>query len=217
MTSVCFDLDGTLADSAEGIICSLNHALEAQGIDSTRVDWRRFVGPPLRSMIAAALPDVLERQATDVIAAFRKHYATTGLFRTIAFAGIGEMLESLAARGSWMYVVTNKPQPQAEAVLEHLGFAGRFRRIVGGDPAGRVTKVERAAELKKVDNLENTTFVGDSIDDLRAADRMKAKFVLATWGYGTADVLAEQPDVTLAHMPLDLLQLIELKPSSGGR
>lgn len=205
---ICFDLDGTLADSVEGIIFSLSHALAACGIEAPHVEWRRYIGPPLQRMIAAALPDVLDSQITDVVTAFRKHYATTGLFRTVAFNGVREMLEACETLGCPMYVITNKPQPQAEAVLDHLGLASCFHRVVGGDPSGRVSKAERAAELTLQDGLVGGTFVGDGIDDLQAAARMGAEFILAAWGYGVRGVLEVCPEVKCLERPPLLSALI---------
>jgi phosphoglycolate phosphatase-like HAD superfamily hydrolase len=55
---VLFDLDGTLVDSAPGIVASLTHAFAACGIEPPRGDWTRFIGPPLPQMLATALPSV---------------------------------------------------------------------------------------------------------------------------------------------------------------
>jgi phosphoglycolate phosphatase len=206
--TICFDLDGTLADSVDGIVMSLNHALVACGIDAAHVEWRRFVGPPLQRMIAAALPGVRESQLADLVATFRAHYATVGLWQTVAFPGVPEMLDSLVVGGGTLYVITNKPQPQAEAVIEHLGLSGYFRRIIGGDPTGRVAKADRAAELAKHEGLRAPTFVGDSIDDLQAADRVGAEFLLAAWGYGVAQVLEARPEVIRLGQPSELPPIV---------
>lgn len=201
---ICFDLDGTLADSVEGIVSSLTHALGACGIEAGHIEWRRFVGPPLQRMIAAALPEVDDRQVANVVTMFRTHYARTGLFQSGVFPGVREMLEALMDGGYPLYVITNKPQAQAEAVIQHLRLAGCFRRIVGGDPAGRVPKAERAAELMKQEGLLGATFVGDGIDDLLAAERMGADFVLAAWGYGVTGVLEARPEVERLEHPSQL-------------
>lgn len=51
-------------------------------------------------------------------------------------------------------------------------------------------------------------FVGDGLDDLHAAERINARFFLASWGYGTARVLSERPDVLVLNQPDDLLNVI---------
>ena len=46
---ILFDLDGTLTDSAEGIVNSVVYALERKGIPYVnKQELRRFVGPPLQ-------------------------------------------------------------------------------------------------------------------------------------------------------------------------
>lgn len=213
--AVFFDLDGTLADSARGIVASLESALAASGMPSPDVDWLRFIGPPLPRMLEAALPKLGQSQRDDVIAAYRQHYASTGLFETSLFPGVEELLRRLADDGWQMYIVTNKPQAPAEAIVAHLKLDSLVRRVIGGDPSGRSTKPDRAAALVETEGLAGGVFVGDGLDDLHAAERIAARFFLASWGYGTARVLADRPDVRRLHHPTDLLSVIELDPHAG--
>ena len=213
--AVFFDLDGTLADSARGIVASLESALAACGIPSPDVDWLQFIGPPLPRMLEAALPGMEQSQRDNVIAAYRQHYASTGLYETALFPGVEELLRRLAHDGRRMYIVTNKPQAPAEAIVAHLKLDSLVRRVVGGDPTGRSTKTDRAAALVEAEGLAGGTFVGDGLDDLYAAERIAARFLLASWGYGTACVLSERPDVPLLNQPTDLLSAIALDPHRG--
>jgi phosphoglycolate phosphatase len=213
--TVFFDLDGTLADSARGIVASLENALAACAIPSPDVDWLRFIGPPLPRMLEAALPKLRQSQRDDVIAAYRQHYASTGLFETSLFPGVEQLLRGLADDGWQMYIVTNKPQAPAEAIVAHLKLGSLVRRVIGGDPSGRSTKPDRAAALVETEGLAGGVFVGDGLDDLHAAERIAARFFLASWGYGTAHVLADRPDVRRLHHPTDLLSAIELDPHAG--
>lgn len=204
-TPLFFDLDGTLVDSAAGIIVSLQHALTVSGIPAPDIDWRRFIGPPLPKMISAALPHLDPGQHDAVITAYRKHYASTGLFKTVAFPGVVVLLQRLRNDGRTIYVVTNKPQGPAEAIVLHLGLDPFVYRIVGGDPAGHDTKPDRAAALAEEEGIGGGIFVGDGIDDLHAAERIGARFLLASWGYGSASVLATRPDVTPIQRPIDVI------------
>jgi phosphoglycolate phosphatase len=206
---VFFDLDGTLADSAGGIIASLEHAMSACGLDAAVIDWQRHIGPPLPQMLAATMPDLAPAVRAEIVSAFRAHYAVSGMFMTTAFPGIAEVLQLLSARGRSLYVVTNKPQDPAEAILRHLGLDRFVSRVVGGDPTGKVTKPDRAAALVAEERLQGGVFVGDGLDDLHTAERIAARFVLAGWGYGTATVRASAPHAELVAQPDDLLRVIE--------
>jgi phosphoglycolate phosphatase len=202
-----FDLDGTLVDSAPGIVESLSQAFAACGICSPVDDWRRFIGPPLAQMLDAAAPNLSARERDAVIRRYREHYAAVGLFKTGLFPGTAELLAAIARNGIRIYVVTNKPQRPAEAILSHLKLDAYIHRIVGGDPAGRISKPERTAMLARDDHFQGGTFVGDGVDDLFAAERIDATFFLAGWGYGSTSVRKERPEVALLARPLDLLDV----------
>lgn len=212
---VLFDLDGTLVESASGIAASLDHAIAACGIRAGAIDWRRHIGPPVQRILAAVLPDVKVECRNQIIAAFREHYATTGIFMTTLFPGIFELVRAIGAYGFGPYVVTNKPQQPAEAIVRHLKLDSFVRRVVGGDPAGVGTKPDRAASLIAEEGVTGGIFIGDGLDDLYAAERIGARFFLAGWGYGTPRVLAERPEVTVLHKPSDLFSLIQTDRAIG--
>ena len=46
--AILFDVDGTLIDSAPGIINTLQEVFDTMGVDTTGLDLRRYLGPPLR-------------------------------------------------------------------------------------------------------------------------------------------------------------------------
>jgi phosphoglycolate phosphatase len=205
---VFFDLDGTLADSAPGIAASLIHAFAVCGLESAAGDWTRFIGPSLPQMLEAAVPGLSAQQRDAVIAAYRVHYGSVGLFKTVSYPGIREMVASIAELRYRIYVVTNKPQQPAEEIVAHLGLDAYVHRIVGGDPTGRVSKPERAAMLALEEGLKGGVFLGDGLDDLLSAERIDARFLLAGWGYGTARVRAERPDARILNHPRELLDAL---------
>lgn len=208
---VFFDLDGTLADSAGGIIASLEHAMSACGLDAATIDWQRHIGPPLPQMLAATMPDLAPAVRAEIVSAFRAHYAVSGMFMTTAFPGIAEVLQLLSARGRSLYVVTNKPQDPAEAILRHLGLDRFVSRVVGGDPTGKVTKPDRAAALVAEERLQGGVFVGDGLDDLHAAERIAARFILAGWGYGPSVLQGRSGQTDVCSTPDELLGLLNVR------
>lgn len=205
---VIFDLDGTLVDSAPGIVASLRHAFSACGIALPATDWCRLIGPPLPRMLDAAVPGLDPQHKHALIAAYRDHYARVGLFESVAYPGIPEAVTAIARAGRRIYVVTNKPQRPAETVMGHVALNAHVTKIVGGDPTGRIAKPERAAALAREEHLDDSVFLGDGMDDLHAAEKIGARFFLAGWGYGAARVLAARPEVTVLHQPSDLLPLL---------
>ena len=134
--AVLLDLDGTLTDSAPGIVNCLRYALDAMGVDHPDdAAIRTFLGPPLavtfREHFAMSDADV------DVaIAKYRERYHDIGLFENEVYDGIPELLTGLAEAGLPLAVATSKPTYSATRILEHFGLARHFAFIGGSDLEG---------------------------------------------------------------------------------
>ena len=63
--AVLFDLDGTLIDSAPGILATFQKTFEAFGLAVGEQRLRPFLGPPLRSSMAQLLPEAQVEQAVE--------------------------------------------------------------------------------------------------------------------------------------------------------
>ena len=86
---VLFDLDGTLSDSAPGILAALRHAFAAVGVPPLDAQTERAIlGPPFYE----SLPPLIGAQAVaPVIEAYREHYAKL-MYETSAFPGVASLL-----------------------------------------------------------------------------------------------------------------------------
>src|SRR5256885_48240 len=105
MWTVLFDLDGTLSDSAPGILASLRHAFDTVGL--ARLDpavERGLLGPPFYE----SLPPLVGADAVPaVIAAYRAYYGRQGMYETVPYDGIADVLAGLVAAGVRLAVATS--------------------------------------------------------------------------------------------------------------
>lgn len=185
---VIFDLDGTLTDSAAGIVASFLHALDHIGAPVPGGDLAvRIVGPPmddtLRSMGLGA-------DAEAAIAAFRAEYGTRGWAMNTPFDGIEALLADLRAAGVRLAVATSKLEPTARRILAHFGLERHFEVIAGASPDGaRKTKIEVLAHaLSQLEPLpERVLMVGDRSHDVDGAAAHGIDTVVVGWGYGRDD------------------------------
>ena len=185
---VIFDLDGTLTDSAEGIVASFLHALSYIGAAVPDGDLAaRIVGPPMDDTFRSM---ELGEETEEAIAAFRAEYGARGWAMNSLFDGIEPLLADLRAAGVRLAVATSKLEPTARRILAHFGLDQHFEVIAGASPEGsRKTKVEVLAHaLSQLQPLpERVLMVGDRSHDVHGAAAHGIDTVVVGWGYGQAD------------------------------
>ncbi|HEX9799892.1 MAG TPA: HAD-IA family hydrolase [Thermoanaerobaculia bacterium] len=219
--AIAFDLDGTLVDSRHDLAAAINRVRRDLGLGELAVDEiLGMVGEGARNLVRRALggdpADDLLARAFD---RFFLHYESECTRRTRPFAGIDEALRALAARVP-LALVTNKPERFSRRIVEHLGWAGLFDPLVGGDtlatrkpdPEGLIAVCARhgivPAEL---------VLVGDSRIDARTAAAAGCAFRFARWGFARAEERAELAGAPGADSPAVLAQQLraELAPPSA--
>lgn len=185
---VLFDLDGTLTDSAPGIVTSFRHALTEIGAAIPDGDLAgRIVGPPMARTLHSM---GLGAQADDAMTAYRAHYITHGWSMNSVFDGIEPLLIDLKAGGVRLAVATSKMETTARRILEHFGLDGYFEVIAGASSDGsRAEKADVVAHaLRQLQPLpERVLMVGDRRHDVEGAAMHGIDTVVVGWGYGQAD------------------------------
>jgi phosphoglycolate phosphatase len=185
---VIFDLDGTLTDSAEGIVSSFRHALGQIGAAVPDGDLAsRIVGPPMHHTLSGM---GLGERADAAIAAFRADYSTRGWAMNSLFDGIGVLLADLRSAGIRLAVATSKAEPTARRILAHFGLDRYFEVVAGASVDGtRATKADvlghALAQLQPLP--ERVLMVGDRLHDVEGAAAHGIDAVVVGWGYGHAD------------------------------
>ena len=194
---VIFDLDGTLTDSAEGIVSSFRHALGEVGAVVPDGDLAsRIVGPPMHHTLREM---GLGDDTDTAIAAYRADYMTRGWAINQLFDGIPGLLEDLCAAGVRLAVATSKVEPTAQRILAHFGLDEHFEVIAGASVDGsRAAKADVLAHaLAQLHPLpDRVLMVGDRSHDVEGAAEHGIDTVVAGWGYGRADF--DHPDAAPA-------------------
>lgn len=198
---VIFDLDGTLTDSADGIVSSFRHALGEIGAPVPEGDLsRKLVGPPMHHTLSAM---GLGDRADEAIAAYRADYTARGWAMNSLFDGIPQLLADLRAAGVRLAVATSKAEPTAQRILEHFGLDEHFEVIAGASLDGvRATKAEVMAHaLAQLEPLpDRVVMVGDRAHDVEGAAEHGIGTVVVDWGYGAADFVEPIAVAATAHV-----------------
>ena len=234
-----FDLDGTLIDSRDDLVLSVNLALAGLGRpplpeavvanyvgDGAPVLMQRALGllpPPDRNRRPEAPPPLAEAEAELAergLAAFLAHYATHLLDRTALYPGVAEGLRELRAAGFRLAVLTNKPVRPSRAILAGLGVDGLFFSIYGGnsfarkkpDPVGVETLLGECGV-----DPRRAAMIGDSSVDVLTGRAAGAWTWGVTYGFAPATLALDPPDATAASFPELCAQLLPLAESAAGR
>lgn len=192
MALLLFDLDGTLLDTAPGIVAGMRHTLEQLGHPvPSLATLQSMIGPPLEVGFARLLGEPAGPRVSQAVEIYRQHYAQTGQFEASVFEGIGEALERLSAYR--LGVATSKRQVFAEEMLQHYGLSGYFSAIYGVQPTHlsepKSSLIGRAMRELAADPAQ-TIMIGDRIFDLEGAQANQIPAIGALWGYGSREELA---------------------------
>lgn len=211
----CFfwDLDGTLTESAEGIIHSVRHALARYGITEPNDEkLTLFVGPPLLQSFQEFY-GFSEEQAREAMGIFREYFEKKGIFENSVYDGIPETLAELKARGKRLFIATAKPEPYMLRILERFKLAEYFEFAGGSD--FEETRSEKWSVIKYViaeNNLEEAQksgsilMIGDRKHDVVGAHKNGIPCCGVLWGYGSRQELESCNADFIIQKPAELIQ-----------
>jgi phosphoglycolate phosphatase len=199
---VAFDLDGTLADTAQDLAAALNHALAALGRPVVPPESvRHLVGHGARALLRRGLAvsgEAPEALVDEGLPHFIDFYAANICRGTRPYAGVEAALDALRAVGAKPALCTNKPERLTRLLIEALGWNGRFDSVVGGDSLA-VRKPDPAPLHEAVARAGGGTaaFVGDSITDADTARAAGIPFVAVSFGFSDRPVEALGADAVI--------------------
>lgn len=203
-TTVVFDLDGTLVDTAPDLTNALNDVLVRRGhAPVSAATIRAAVGMGARIMIETAL--ARRGASADIepmLAEFLAHYDTNIAAESRPFPGAVAALETLKKRGATLAICTNKRAHLARKLMGALGLDGYFQAIAGRDSfavakphPGHLTETIAAAGGAP----SRAIMVGDSEVDILAAKGARLPVVMVSFGYAPSPLDGARPDAVIDH------------------
>lgn len=179
-TGIIFDLDGTLLDTLDDLMDSMNAMLRKFGYpERTREEIRRFVGNGAENLVYRAVPEGCTN-AAEVYAAFRPYYKAHNQIKTCAYPGIPEALGKIAAKFP-VAIVSNKPDESVKILCNDY-FPGIYARGESAECARKPAPDMVYAAMKYLD-VEKAIYVGDSEVDVVTAKNAGIPCVSVLWGF----------------------------------
>lgn len=215
-----FDLDGTLADTIEGITEGLNRVMAAEGYPlHTRESVLGFVNYGVRQYIEEAVPTEVRGDydtVTRLMGEYNKHYADTYTM-TVAFEGITDLLDSLKDR-CLLAMNSNKQDKFVKVLGKQLFPEGLFIAAEGfrddrpakPDPGMAYAIMEIASQkLGETLTPDQCVYIGDSDIDFYTAQNAGMRCVSVSWGYRPYEFLRALGDQPVARTQEELVAILK--------
>ena len=212
MNALLFDLDGTLSDSAPGIIKSVHYALEALGAPIPSEDvLHKFLGPPLWESFPKYC-NFDESTTIEAVRLYREYYANHGIYEQELYDGISDLIIALSNAEASLFVATAKPDMYAGKILEHMNLHHHFIDICGATAdSSRADKTSIIGHVitKHGIDVEHSWMIGDKEHDIHGANAHNLRSIACLYGYGALqDITVSKPTHICASVQ-DVRNLLE--------
>lgn len=205
-----FDVDGTLLDTTEGVVASVERVIKERGLKPLpKEQLMTFIGPPIHDSFARVYGftgPILQELADE----FRNYYKNDYLFLATPYEGIYEAMNQLLDDGIKIAIATYKRQDYAELILKHFSFDKYSNIMYGADLFNQLKKVDIIRKCMidlGVEDCSRAVMIGDSIHDAGGAAQLEMPFLGVTYGFGfeTDDEVYECQAIGSAHSPLEIV------------
>ena len=189
---VLFDLDGTITDSAPGIVARLAKTFVQLGLPVPSEDeLLPWVGPPLLESLEVRA-GMTPAEAFNALAVYRGISDIDGPWTGSAvYPGIAGVIKNLFAAVIPIAITSSKPESQVKAVLEHFDLSQYFTELCGASEdevrSSKADVIEEALlrlTAKDID-LNQVVLVGDRHHDVEGAAVHGIPTIMVEWGYGS--------------------------------
>jgi phosphoglycolate phosphatase len=194
---VIFDLDGTLVDSAPGVVWAIRTAWNLVCPHMPLPEVRQFIGPPIRKIFQLAAPNLDGTTMQSLIEHYRQAYDSEGWRQTSVYPGALAALANLKQAGVGCWGVTNKPALPTRLILEHCDLRQFFREFLSINsrtpPFASKAEATRTLIARHGIIVSATLFVGDTPEDAHAAAECGLRFLAFRGGYGWPELQQHIP------------------------
>ncbi|MET3194699.1 HAD family hydrolase [Bacillus sp. OAE603] len=205
VTSIIFDIDGTILDTEQIVLKSLQKVLKDELNKEFQLHELRFaLGIPgketLKKLNITNIEEVHPKWSKAEL---------DFLHEVTVFEEIEEVIKELSLRKLKLGIVTSKTKNDLKDGFEPFGLNGYFGHIICAcDTVKHKPNPDPLLACLEILDVPNDSaiYIGDSIYDMHCAKSAGVKFALALWGSKTSEGF-EKADFVLSK-PMDILNLV---------
>ncbi len=210
---VLFDFDGTVVDTGEGILKSLQYSFEQMGHEIPEAEeLKKFIGPPIHYSYTHFY-NVSEDEVGMYIKKYRERYKIKGIYECVLYDGMKELLCELKKRGVKLGIASSKPEHLIYSVADYLGVTEFFDAIVGvkiddSNHSSKTGLVLEAMSQLGAEDKGQVLMVGDRCFDIDGAAGAGVDSCGALWGYGNEEEFRQHNATFIINEPSEVLSLL---------
>ena len=210
---VLFDFDGTVTDTGEGILKSLQYSFSAMGHEVPDLsDLKKFIGPPIHYSYTTFY-GISEEDVGDYIKKYRERYREKGIYECYVYEGMRETIEALRNKGVKIGIASSKPVSLIYDVMNHLGITELFDAVTGvtvddSNHSGKTFLVLDCMEKLGAADKSRVLMVGDRKFDLDGASGAGVDSCAVLFGYGSKEEFLKHNATYIIEKAEDLLDIV---------
>lgn len=210
---VLFDFDGTVTDTGEGILKSLQYSFSAMGHEVPDLkDLKKFIGPPIHYSYTTFY-GISEEDVGDYIKKYRERYREKGIYECYVYEGMRETIEVLRNKGVKIGIASSKPVSLIYDVMNHLGITELFDAVTGvtvddSNHSGKTFLVLDCMEKLGAADKSRVLMVGDRKFDLDGASGAGVDSCAVLFGYGSKEEFLKHNATYIIEKAEDLLDIV---------
>ena len=209
--NILFDLDGTLIDSALGIINSFEYALSKYNISVEKEELRTLIGPPLMDSFMNHF-GFDEEKAIQAVGYYREYYKSKGAMENELYHDVINLLKELKKEEYTLCIATSKPEVFTLEILAQHDILQYFSYVSAPSIDDTVSKKEDII-LKAINTLnlnpKETIMVGDRKHDIIGANSNNIASIGVLYGFGNKEELEKENATFIVSEVLDILDCLK--------
>ena len=212
VTTVIFDLDGTLLNTLDDLTISVNHCMNKYNFPlHSRDQVRQMVGNGIYLLMERALPEGRNTPEYDAcVQEFSTFYKEHMLDHTVPFNGIYPLLSALHNHGYRLAIVSNKFDAAVKGLNQD--FFSKYISVAIGESPTIAKKPAPDTVFQAIKELgsrpEQCLYVGDSEVDIETARNAGIPCISVNWGFKSTEFLKEHHASVIVSSPEELLDTI---------
>lgn len=210
---IIFDFDGTVVNTGEGILKSLQYSFKEMGDNVPELnELEKFIGPPIYFSFTHYY-GIGEDKVQQYIKKYRERYQVKGIYECELYNNMLSLLGTLKACGCLLGVASSKPEHLIFDVADYLNITSAFDAIVGVKTDNSNHSSKRDIVLEAMEKLgakdkSQVLMVGDRHYDITGAKEAGVKACACLWGYGNKEEFEEYEADYIVSDPMEIVDIV---------